>query len=427
MQKDPPWGRDEGKMKAALQHGICLLAVAVLLQFCGCGKTVSLKPQVPEAVRAPEISRTIGIYHAPEFVSFRGSADVYGDLQKSEFPVGAASDRLLREAYPRTFRHFRYLTGDEDRAAFVKDVDAVLEPEIIAFRFPIQSMKGPYWAEVVYRVTLTSPERKTIYSWEVKGWGEAEGTVPGGSAPVVRSAEMAMEKAVERFIGSFRDVPELRRWALGIPFDDATAPMQMLRVSTFSGPDESKKEGTYEGVVTVRAELYRIGGETEAQGEDAKAPRVYGVRVFVRNDGDKGLLLDPLTCLFVAAGDQGIDQVPGVYVSAVLSPRYGPIGPGEVGRESNPPMIFSLAEKAGDIMDRRELQAELNKLRYRGLRKQALLRGASAEGLLFFIAPPSGGALRGDLMIPVIMPDTATRYMVGLPLQEPPQKAGQSE
>jgi hypothetical protein len=125
---------------------------------------VSLKPQFAHQPTSPELSRSIGIYHSAQFLNYQVSADAYGNRHEFVFPIGPASNKLFRDAYPKTLRSFQYIGENESWDAVGKNFDAVLEPQIDSFSFPLHTLKGPYWAEVVYRFNLYSLQRKLIFS-----------------------------------------------------------------------------------------------------------------------------------------------------------------------------------------------------------------------------------------------------------------------
>ena len=245
-------------MMICFRFGTLALAAIIFPALVGCASTVSLKPHLSAKPTSPELSRSIGISHSSQFMKRQESADAYGNKHEFIFPIGQASDRLFREIYPSTFRTFQYVNEKANWNTNGKDLDAILEPQIDDFSFPLKTLKGPYWAEIVYRFNLYSLDRKLIYSWKLRGCGEAGDGTYGEFGSIAKSVELAIEHAAWQFSNSFQNIPELRRWAFGLPFDGVTLSQEAQRVRVIQEGGLTRKEAYYDGVVGVVAELGRL-------------------------------------------------------------------------------------------------------------------------------------------------------------------------
>lgn len=401
-------------MKMWLRLGTSALATTAFLMLVGCASTVSLKPQLAPKPTSKELSRRIGIYHSPQFMRHQESADAYGNKHEFIFPIGQASDKLFREIYPSTFQTFQYVNGNVNWETNGKDLDAILEPHIDAFSFPLKTLKGPYWAEVVYRFNLYSLDRKLIFAWKLRGCGEAGDGLYGEFGSIAKSVELAIKHAAWQFGGSFQNIPELRRWAFGVPFDGVTASQDAQRVRVIQEGGLTRKEVYYDGVVSVAAELGSVETKKSSQDSGMKVPGISGVRVFVRNEGQSPIQFDPMDFVFTGIDDQRIHPVPSSFVATELTPRFSPLRTvGGLGAIFD--WIFFIAKEASDAEKRNELPARMNSVRAKELQATVVRVGASAEGLVFLPLSPVG--LVGELKVPVVNLDTNTRYLVTIPLK----------
>jgi len=401
-------------MKMRLRFGTSALATTVFLMLVGCASTVSLKPQLAPKPISTELSRRIGIYHSSQFMKHQESADAYGNKHEFIFPIGQASDKLFREIYPSTFQTFQYVNENVNWETNGKNLDGILEPQIDAFSFPLKTLKGPYWAEVVYRFNLYSLDRKLIFSWKVRGCGEAGDGLYGEFGSIAKSVELAIEHAAWQFSGSFQNIPELRRWAFGVPFDGVTASQDAQRVRLIQEGGLTRKEVYYDGVVSVAAELGSVETKKSSGDSGMKVPGISGVRVFIRNEGQSPIQFDPMDFVFTGIDDQRIDPVPSSFVATELTPRFTPLTSGG-GLGAIIDVIFLIVQEASNAEKRNELPARMNSVQAKELQTTVVRVGASAEGLVFLPLSPVG--LVGELKVPVVNLDTNTRYLVTIPLK----------
>ena len=401
-------------MMICFRFGTLALAAIIFPALVGCASTVSLKPHLSAKPTSPELSRSIGISHSSQFMKRQESADAYGNKHEFIFPIGQASDRLFREIYPSTFRTFQYVNEKANWNTNGKDLDAILEPQIDDFSFPLKTLKGPYWAEIVYRFNLYSLDRKLIYSWKLRGCGEAGDGTYGEFGSIAKSVELAIEHAAWQFSNSFQNIPELRRWAFGLPFDGVTASQDAQRVRVIQEGGLTRREAFYDGVVGVAAELGSVETKKSSQDSGVKVPGLSGVRVFIRNEGHSPIQFDPMDFVFTGIDDQRIDPVPSSFIAAELTPRFSPLSVGG-GLGAIFEWIFFIAKEASDAAKREELPARLNSVATKELQAMVLREGASVEGLVFLPLSPVG--LVGELKVPVVNLDTNTRYLVTIPLK----------
>lgn len=406
-----------------------LLATGAFLSLFGCSSTVTLKPTISGELIPAKIQKSVAVNHTQEFLEYQQSVDAYGNRHEFILPIGAASDALLRKIYPRLFQHLVNLEGLKPQIASKGRIDVILQPEIEAFQFPLQSLKGPYWAEVVYRFTLYTPEGNTIYSWMVKGWGEGgDGSIYGELGPIADSVDSAMSNAAKKFVNSFENVPEIKRWATGMPIESATASLDTQRIRSVPEFGANAQEGIYDGIVTARAKFYVLTVKGADEGKELGPTGLFGVRVLLRNIGNGRIEFDPSDFAFYAAGGQKLDPTPGSYVASALATRYGrlsPVAPG-VGLAALPNLIIGLANAAADTAERKEIETQLHTWRREELHETLLSKGTEVEGLVFFPSS-SSGLVSGELQMPVVELETATRYIVRIPLMDSSSQVEQSQ
>jgi hypothetical protein len=401
-------------MKMWRRFGTSALVTIAFLMLLGCASAVNLKPQLTPKPTSPELSRRIGIHHSSQFMRHQESADAYGNKHEFIFPIGQASERLFREIYPSTFQNFQYVNENADWNTSGKDFDAILEPEIDSFSFPLKTLKGPYWAEVVYRFNLYSLDGTLLFSWKLRGCGEAGDGTYGEFGSIAKSVELAIEHAAWQFGSSFRNIPELRRWTFGVPFDGVTASQAGQRVRVIQDGSRTRKEAYYDGVVGVAAELGSVETKKSTQDSGMKVPGVSGVRVFIKNEGHSPIQFDPMDFVFTGIDDKPIDPVPSSFIATELTPRFSPLSVGG-GLGAIFEWVFFIAKESADAAKREELPARLKSVATKELQAMVLSEGVSVEGLVFLPVSPVG--LAGELKTPVVHLDTNTRYLVTISLK----------
>jgi hypothetical protein len=378
-------------------------SVAGFLALCaaGCATTVPLHPEPPALVSTTRIDMTVGFHHDRHLLDDQRSVDAYGNGHEFILPLGTTSDTLLQSVYPRLFTRTVRLDKWPPGAT---PIDAAIRPEIGGFRFPLQNLKGPYWAELRYDMTLLSPAGEEIHSWTVKGWGiSGDGSNYGEFGPIAAAVEQAMASAGRKLADSFGQEPELQRWQHGLAAEQATAAQSDQRTGAEADGD---RQAAYPGVVSVAA---RISGR--------RTTGLAVVRIRIRNEGTSRLAVDPLTFSYAPYGQPAIEPIPGAAVAAAVSARYGRIMPPPVGTgiAALPNLFISLINAAADSAERQSLQASLAHWEKDELHERVVERGDAIEGLVFFPLPPAM-PLTAELTPPLIALDTATRYIVRIPL-----------
>lgn len=382
-----------------------LLAAIPALLAAGCATTVPLNPKIPDRVEPAPIAMTLGFLHDRNLLDDRRSVDAYGNRHEFILPLGAASDSLLRKIYPRLFTRVVGLDGWSPGTAPGSPIEVAIRPEIEHFQFPLQNLKGPYWAELRYRLTLYSAAGEVIHSWTVKGWGiGGDGSIYGESGPIAAAVEQALSSAGRKLTDSFANEPELKRWQRGQAPAGATAPVPSQK--TWTDTDGIGREVVFSGLASVAA---RLSGTSTS--------RLAAVRIRIRNEGTGRLAIDPLTFAYALPGQPAIDPVPGAAVAAAASPRYGRImpTPAATGVAALPNLFIGLINAAADAAERQALQANLARWEREELHESVVAAGDTAEGLVFFPLPPETPPT-ADLIVPLTAIDAASRHVVRIPL-----------
>ena len=384
-----------------------------------CSSTVTLDPKADRPTGLRQLPLTVAVYHSPAFRAFERSADAYGNKHQFVFPLGAASHALFQNVYPRIFEHVvqveSRLSDGKGRPTF----SALIEPTIEAFRFPVQSLKGPYWAEIIYRFTLYTPEGNTLLSWTVRGSGEGgDGSIYGEYGPVARAAEHAIEIAALEFMKSFDEVPEVKRWVLGLPTVGATAAADKQKTR----PDPRGRDtvlGVYEGIVTVRVNRNTAPSAKAAEfKKDLNAAGLLAVQVSVRNDGRHRLRVRRSDIALMVADGRKLNPIPYTAIARAITARHGRLTSPPVGGRGAAItlLLFALVNAAAAADELAELRARMVAFQGTELRDAVLRPAESAEGFVFFA--PGRDTDAGDLtvFVPVVDADTVTRYVVRVPL-----------
>lgn len=403
-------------------HLTAAFAVLVALILPGCATTVRLAPENSQSALPAKVQKSVAYFHDPDFRSFQQSADAYGNRHEFVFPIGAASHKLFESTYPRVFAEAVAVEAAPRETLPPGRFDAILRPKIEAFHFPLQNLKGPYWAELIYRFTLYTPEAKALHSWTVRGWGIAgDGNAYGEFGSIGEAVDKAMTDAEEKFIASFHNVPEIRRWTVGVPMTGATASSDEQRLGDIQEPERNVREGRYEGVVAVAAGIERPLIVPTPGEEQTPSGKLVGIRIRIANEGHRRLFIDPSDIVFTTSARAEITPMPGEAVAAAITPRHGrlhPIAPGfRISALTN--LVIGLMNAAANSAEQKSLQANLERWRGKELQAAVLNAGSAVEGIAFFPLPAATGQ-SGNLKVPVIDLDTSTRYIVSIPLDDSP-------
>lgn len=387
----------------------------VLVALCGCATpvaTVELKSTVDLPQSVPQVQLTVGVYQSPEFRAYELATKSY------RIPVGQASTSLFQELFPKTFKKVVWVESLPPISTGELQLSAVIEPQIDAFQLYTlvvgRSFKA--WAEIHYGFTVYSPDGAVLASWTVKGGGESTGGIG-------RTVNYAMQEAAWRFITSFNDVPEAKRWVQGLPQQGA----QAVEAAQTTRPDpEFAKEavlGFYPGVVAVSADANpEMKGQSEEVSTRLKESGLLAIRVEVKNQGGHRLLIRRRDIAIVRPDGTEISSLSASTFAALgVKPRMkGWTAPSGVGVWALPTVFASLANLAAIGAERKELETHLSIYQDKELYDATLTRGRSVQGYVYFFIPREVASLEDlKLMVPVIDFDSAIRYVVRLPLTLP--------
>jgi hypothetical protein len=177
------------------------------------------------------VASPVAFLHPQGFREHLENVTPYGGNYVLHLKVGEASDKALREVYPRLFVAPREVAS---REAFSQLADTqvpagLLEPSIVALHYLNASrrMGGPCFAQIDYRFSLTVTEGETR-TWIVRGFGEFDldaearlaregrATLPSSEEGfLVEAPRRALEAGIANFARSFQRVPELIRFGRG--------------------------------------------------------------------------------------------------------------------------------------------------------------------------------------------------------------------
>ena len=380
--------------------------------MCGCVTTnVTIKPTVDIPQRAPQVQMTVGVYQSPEFRAYESIAKPY------RFPVGEASVTLFQELFPKAIKKVVWVENRPPISTGGLQLSAVIEPQIDEFRVFWLLVSNAYkvWAEIHYGFTVYSPDGAVLASWTVKGGGESTG--------LDRAVNYAMQEAAQRFITSFNDVPEAKRWMKGLPQQgsQASKTLQTMR----SAPEFAKGaiQGTYPGVVTVNADKNPVlKGQNVEVITRFKESGLITILVEINNQGSHRLLVRRRDITIVRPDGTEISSLPAsIFAALGVKPRMkGWTAPSGVGVAALPLVFASLLNVAAIEAERKEMETHLSIYKDKELYDSTLVKGKSVQGYIYFAVPAGSIGLEDlKLVVPVIDFDSATRYVVELPLNFP--------
>jgi hypothetical protein len=190
----------------------CIILIALISLMSGCALEIPLKGAIEPPATISKLPITVGVYYSPEFKDYLYTGSRGGDQWK--FPLGAASVKLYDQTFPVLFSNCFPVQTRPPLSAGTPECAAVIEPRIEAFDFSIPFFKtSSYGAEITYRYTLYSPKGDPVASWIVKGSGAKSGK-PGFEFArwPGEAADLAMQDAVNKFMTTFSETPEVRAW-----------------------------------------------------------------------------------------------------------------------------------------------------------------------------------------------------------------------
>ncbi len=383
----------------------CLAVILATLSCCT--RTATVEPSISHLPSFGKAPKTVGVYFSPEFRSERRVVD------SIEFKVGSASVSLLDDAFAITFDETVEIGTQPPVVGREGELSAVIEPRLEDFAFRTLFVgKGRHWAFVSYDFSLSTLDGELVASWRTKGQGESHGWEGQGAAVTV-----AMQQAAAEFVTSFRYVPELRRWAEDLPIEGATAPGNEQETRPAAGIKDGAVVGTYRDVVEVSAEL-RVPPGISTRGVGAS--RLTSVHVSIHNLSGNRLRVHLPDIALVPNGTGEATPLPPSTVSGLLtSPRVrlGPVAPG-TGLAALPALAAVLADWAMEEGQKEEFAELLAAYESDSLRDTILQEAEVTDGFIYFAVPSRSGAALGTLLVPIVDLDSATRYVVRLPLRQ---------
>ncbi len=398
-----------------------LLPVALIVALMLCGCTVSLKPTVDLPPSVPRIQKTVGVYQSPEFRSYEVSA---AEFNAYKFPVGQASVSLFQELFPKAFDKVVWLESLPASTTGASQLSAVIEPKVDAFQFFSRRVGNGYkaWAEINYRFTVYTQGGGVLASWTVEGVGESSAGSTEANT-LGKAVNYAMQDAAWRFIQSFNEVPEAKRWLQSLPQQGAIAAESAQTIRPAPEFAKGAVLGAYPDVVTVSAESNPTPkGLSVEISPRLKEFGLVAIRVEVKNQGSHRLLLRRSDIGLVSSAGTEISSLPAYTFSALGVKLRGLMSPhGNVYSGAQLVNLFGAIMNALSIAsDRKEFEANLSIYSDKELNDSTLTKGRSVQGYVYFLVPEGDTSLEDlKLMVPVIDYDAATWYIVLLPLTPP--------
>lgn len=399
------------KMNKSLKFLSVILFFWILL--CGCATTVvTIKPMVDLPQSVTQVPMTIGVYESPDFRAYEYIADRY------TLPVGQASVSLFQELFPKTFKKVVWLETPPPINTAGQKLSAIIEPRIEGFQLYALSVGQGFkiWAEIHYGFTVYSTDGVVLASWTVKGGGESSLTID-------QAVNNAMQEVSWRFITGFNDSPEAKRWAEGLLQKGAEA--NGSAQTTHSAPQFGKEAvvGVYPGIVAVSAEANPdMKGQSVELSTHLKESGLLPIRVEVKNRGDHRLLIRHRDITIVRPDGTEIGSLPAsIFAALSVKPHMkGWTAPAGVGVGALPLGFAGLLNAAAISAEYKELNTCLSIYQDKELYDTTLTRGRSVQGYAYFFVPVEVASLEDlKLVVPVIDFDSATRYIVRLPLKLP--------
>jgi transcriptional regulator with XRE-family HTH domain len=386
----------------------------ITITLGGCTGTVVLKPEVQYSSNAPLIPAKIAVYFSPEFSAYSFTGEPYNQGYKAVVPVGQASVDVFRKLLPKIFREVIEVSSRKSE----KDVVGIIEPSIEAFDFAGRWVGySKTWASISYRLTVYSQSGDTITSWKETGSGDGP-FVEGLSENRAPAVEKAIIDGASQIASSFRDTPEAMRWSRGLPLDGITAPADHQIVTQKLDSKFAKVTGEYAGIVTVTADPYL---QFERQKEtfaclNLDKVGILAIKLNIKNISSNRLFFDPsnVDLIFSSGSQEAIVQASIVAEQSTKDrPRF-PMVSGGTGIAALPLLIFSLANAAATIAEDKERSIYLKSFDSQELKRAYFRGGTGIAGFIYFLIPSD--EKYSSLKIPIIDTETATRYIVTLPL-----------
>ena len=390
------------------------LTLIIIVGLCGCATIVTdvmIKPKVDLPQNVPQVQLSVGVYESPKFRDYEQITSQY------RFPVGQASASLFQELFPKAFKNIVWVESLPPITTTEQELSAVIEPQIDEFQVFWLLVGNAYkaWAEIHYRFNVYTPDGAVLASWTVEGVGESSG--------FVSAVNYAMQEAAWRFITSFNDVPEAKRWLQGVSQQGAIAAESSQTTSSAPGFAKGAVLGTYPGVVTVSADSNpKPSGQSVEVSTRLKKLGLIAVRIEVKNQGSHRLLLRRRNISLVRPDGTEISSLPAsIFAALGVNPRMkGWTAPSGVGVGALPLVFASLLNVAAMEAEWKELETHLSIYQDKELYDATLTRGRSVQGYVYFFVPEAVASLEDlKIVLPIIDFDSATWYIVKMPISLP--------
>lgn len=393
-------------------YSTVFLLITIILG--GCTGTVVLKPAVKYLSAAPLIPAKIAVYFSPEFSAYSFTGEPYSQGYKAVVPVGQASVDVFRKLLPKIFREVIEVSSRKSE----KDVVGIIEPSIEAFDFAGRWVGySKTWASIGYRLTVYSQSGDTIASWKETGNGEGP-FVEGLSENRAPAVEKAIIDGTSQIASSFHDTPEAMRWARGLPLDGVTAPASQQIINQNLDSKSAKISGEYVGIVAVTADPYlQLERQKEAFASlNLDKAGILAIQLNIKNISSNRLFFDPsnVKLIFSNGGQEEVVQASIVAEQSTKTRPRLPMVAGGTGIAALPLLVFSLANAAATIAEDKDRSIYLKSFDSQELKRAFFRGGTGIAGFIYFLIP--SGEKFSSLEIPVIDTETATRYVVTLPL-----------
>ncbi len=368
--------------------------------------TFSPQMTLPEDLK--KINSSIGYYHSPEFKSYAFLTSNKGVIMH----LGASSDSLLSSIYPKIFANAQPVNSVNGNTA--TGYDFILEPQIESFLFTIDDLQYVNWTKIVYRFKLYNRGGQILTSWNTAGWGiPDQETWPKVSVIVSKS----IEQATMKFIESFAHVPEVKRCISDKSLDGVTAPGEMQDLVSVKLGDDAITSA-YNGIVTAKIQGELVFSVPAFKGSHQFGKDRIGViapSIFLKNEGNNRLYLDPLNVSWLPSTGREIFPIS-------QAPLTNSIAPGSyMDYDFDWTALLSLAVNiATEIENDKKEDLYQTYFGQNLLGENYLVGNSTLSGTLYFPVKKNE-ILSGELRIPVIDLDTATRYIIRFPITRDPQ------
>ena len=198
---------------------VCVIVASILVSSCTHFRA-ELKPSPPQNTPTQTVPIAIGAYFPEAFRKYEVTHEwsyAIGGREVYIFPVGTASTSLLQNAMQLVFATAPVVESISDPGRNIT-VRRVLGFVIARVHISIgRNFLGGFkkcLVEVSYRIRAYDMQPREELTWIVTGKAETQFS-PSFSRPppfVIRAVEMAMRDAAEKFVTSFHELPEVRRW-----------------------------------------------------------------------------------------------------------------------------------------------------------------------------------------------------------------------